>query len=576
MKRSLANLEDSVHDVLVIGGGIYGACIAWEATSRGLSAALVDRGDFGGATSDNSLSLVHGGLRYLQHLGFSRMRSSARERRFWLNNAPHLVRPLKFVMPLYGHLTRGPEALLAAVKIHEAMTRDCERGVPSENRIPPGCVVSKSKCLALVPGIREAGLTGAAIWYEGQVQDSHRLLLEVVNAAVLGGATVANYVAVEDGIVREGRVEGVRARDLMSQREIEIRARVIVNATGPWIGSLFDRLTGCGATKLFGELSKGMNLVTRHFFDGYAVGVASRRASDSLIPRGGRLYFITPWRNCAVIGTSHLPYPGKPDDYLFTDDEIVGFLNEINDAYPPARLTRDDVLYCYSGLTPAHEGTVRGELKRARRGAILDHEKVHGLKGLVSVLGVKFTTARLAGEQAVDIVFDKLGEKLVPSVTATTPLPGAKEFRSISEWQRDAAARLGSAADKVAVLELLEAHGSAYGCVIERGKIGPDADFEEIWRGRCRYAVREEMAMRLSDILFRRTDVAVRGEMTAPMLAWSADMMAEEMGWSEQRKQDELDDVRDLIGRHRGVPTFDEPPETTESHGDRVLRPSTA
>ena len=573
MKRDPQRLERSAYDLIVVGAGIYGACIAWDAASRGLRVALIERGDFGAATSHNSLKLIHGGLRYLQHLDIRRMRISARERWHWLSSAPHLVKPLKFVMPLYGHLSRGPEALLSAIKIYELLTRDFVRDLPPEQRIPPGGVISRSACLELLPGVADSGLTGGAVWHDGQMQDADRVLLECVRAAESFGAEIVNYMAVESLIVSGTRVEGVRATDLIDGGELEIRSALTVNATGPWIGCLLESVIGSGrARKMFG-LSKALNLVTRPFFEAYAAGVVSQRASDAVLDRGGRLFFITPWRGRSVIGTSHLPYHGHPDDYEFTDREVEDFLAEINRAYLTARLAREDIVYCYAGLTPSEAGSLRGEVRRSRQGDLVDHWKTNRIQGLISVVGAKYTTARFAAEKAVDVAFAKLGRNAPPCTTAGAALPGARGFHTRADLQREAAAQFGNPANHDALLHLLEAHGSAYRDVMEIGEVAADRSPDAILRGRWRYAVRAEMAMRLSDIVFRRTDAAVRDELSEPMLLWAADMMAGEFGWSETVKQHQLGECRRLLGRHRvTIPDAPDAPDAPDDADDPDAR----
>ena len=219
---------------------------------------------------------------------------------------------------------------------------------------------------------------------------------------------MANYLTIEASSARRPRSRGSR-RDLLDGSELEIRARVTVNACGPWSGDLLRRAPRDLSKGHNLGLTKGINLVTRKLFDGYAVGVVSRRVSDAVLGSGQRLYFITPWYDCSVIGTAHLPYEGDPERCRFTESEVAGFLDEINDACPGVRLTLDDVRYCYGGLTPA-EGVQRGEVKRAHRSVVVDHQRSDATAGLVSVVGVKYTTARLVAEQAVDLVFRKLGK----------------------------------------------------------------------------------------------------------------------------------------------------------------------
>ncbi len=565
MKRNPSNLTKRAYDLLVVGAGIHGACVARDAAMRGMRVALIDRADFGGATSHNSLKIVHGGLRYLQHGDFRRMRQSVVERRFWLSAAPHLVRPLKFVMPTYGHLLRGPEALWAGMKVHDLVGMDRNKGVPPDRRLPSGRVISKDECARLIPGIDQTGLTGAAVWYDGQMVESDRAVLACVEDAVRAGADVANYVSAEAIDLRGARVEGVRARDLLNQSEFDIRASVTVNTCGPWAGSLLRRSGRRISVGRMPALARGMNLVTRRLFDDYAVGIMSGRSPDALVPRGGRLFFITPWRNWSVIGTSHLPYRDDPDHFDFTEEDIELLIGEVNNAYPPADLKREDVHYCYAGLTPAAEGLGCDEVRRGRRHEIIDHQRADGLTGLISVIGVKYTTARLVAEQVVDGVCRKLPGRFEECRTAVSPLPGGEipdGFEElVSEACRsrprvatrglDSGGLVGEGWSAAAVRYLVENYGTEYRRVVGAGETAETVHQTRVAKCQCRYAVDQEMAVRLSDLVFRRTSLAASEEVTDEGLEWCAQMMASALGWSDQRQRAELDDVRGRLARHR-------------------------
>ncbi len=366
MRRDTARLADRPFDVLVVGAGIYGACIARDAAQRGLRTALIERDDFGALTSHNSFKLVHGGLRYLQQLDLSRLRQSAREQRIWLHIAPHLVEPLAFVMPTFGHGSRGPEALRLALLAYEWLSRG---GAPATPRVPPGRVVGKAEARRLLPGLDRPEMNGAAIWHDVQMLGADRLLLECVIDAEGEGAVVANHVEAEGWLGDAQRITGVRARDRLSNETFEIRAELTINAAGPFAGNLAENLPS-RPPAAFGGLSQGLNLVVRRALtQDHAIAVSSRRRSNSLVPRAdGRLFFIQPWQGLSLIGTSHLPYPGEPGRFAFDEAWLEDFLAEVNDAYPPAALTRDDVLYAYAGLTPAAKEPRGSEVQRTRRG----------------------------------------------------------------------------------------------------------------------------------------------------------------------------------------------------------------
>jgi glycerol-3-phosphate dehydrogenase len=542
MKRDLARLAGQRFDLLVVGAGIYGACVARDAALRGLRVAIIDRADFGGATSHNSFKLIHGGLRYLQHLDLPRVRQSLAERRFWLRAAAHLIRPLRFVIPTYGHGSRGREALWCALRTHDLIGFDRNRDLPPRQRVPPGRVLSRDELFSLIPGISREGVTGGVAWYDGQMEDADRVLLECLLDAADAGAEVANYVAAVRFLGGEARVEGVRARDVLAGDEFEIRAALTVNCAGPWVAELLRLAPRPLATDGIAGFAKGMNLVTRRLLEGeHAVGVASARRSDAILGESARLYFITPWAGQSVIGTADLPYGGAPDGWRITEADVLEFIGEINAAYPAARLRPEDVRYCYGGLSPA-EGEAHGQVRLSRQPLILDHGRRDALAGLISVLGVKYTTARLVAQRAVDLALRKLDRRAARCDTTRRPLPGARGLVDPAALERELRAAPDVGADAAAVA-LLKPYGTAYRPVLESApRIG--GAVERVFRGTFVHAVRHEMAVRLMDLVLHRSTLSAREGLPLERLEWCADTMRRELGWTEQRKAAELEAAR--------------------------------
>ena len=548
MIRDPHSLANTGFDVLVIGGGIHGACVAREAARAGLCTALVERGDFGSGTSHNSLKIVHGGLRYLQHLDLARTRESVRERSFWLRSAPHLVRPLGFLMPLHDHLTRGPLALWAGLRTHELIGRDRNRGLADDRRLPRGQLISADEVKKIMPGLKNEHLTGGAIWYDGQMLDADRLLMICIEDAVARGAVVSNYVSAQRIAVKDGKVQGAELEDALSGERFFARAARVINAAGPWAGELAQSALKQPATTQLRH-TKNMNLIVPQVIASeLAVGVKSRRRSDSLLDASNRLFFITPWRGMSVIGTTHVPYVGTADACRFEADDVEGFLAEINAAYAFG-LTPDDVCYCYGGLTPADDGHRHGEPRRAKRGAIIDHGASDRVAGLFSLIGIKYTTARLSAEQAVDSVVRSLGCSDARRQTRDLELPGGAAYESQAALE----ARLADAIGTSGGAEQ-EAFAATFGADIDAAlKLGAwsPADGEDaLFRCRVRYAVRREMAQRLEDVVIRRSDRLARGRLSEQDLLWAGDFMARELDWTPARQRDELEAARRAAERH--------------------------
>ena len=431
MKRNLSALTESVYDLLVVGGGIYGACVARDAALRGLSVALVEKADFGAATSANSLKIIHGGLRYLQHADFMRMRESVKEQRVLMRIAPHLVHPLPVLIPTYGHWLQGKEAFALALLANHWISFDRDRLGRSQSCLPRGRVISKGEVLQLAPGIRRQGLTGGAIFYDAQMSNSERLVFAFLRSAEQAGAQLANYTEVRGFLKEKDAVTGVDARDTLTGDRLQIRAKTVVNTCGPWVGRVLGSLRGHASQQSNGRVLfvKAMNVLTRPLFPQHAVGVAGKgryHDTDAVLNKGNRFLFITPWRGHSLIGTAHVAYDGNPEDCKASDEEIQNFLQEVNQAYPAADLKREDIVFVHSGLLPSSGICHRtGDVQVAKHYQIHDH-RGEGVKGLLSVVGVKYTTARHVAEKVVDRVFESWGQRPPQSASSHTPLYGGR------------------------------------------------------------------------------------------------------------------------------------------------------
>ena len=568
MKRDLVRLSENVYDVLVIGGGIYGVFVAWDAALRGLAVALVEKGDFGHATSSNTLRIIHGGLRYLQYGAVRRMRQSIHERTVLMRIAPHLVHPLPFLIPTYRHLMRGKSALSLALLMNDIIGFDRNRQVDAQKQLPRGRIISREACLRLFPGVEERGLTGGAIYYDCQMYNSERLILSAARSAAMSGADLANYAEVvgllcrDDASIAPKRVAGVRVKDVLTGDELDIRARVVVNTSGPWLdqvlGLLDDyhpnrRLSAAKSRESGLVLSKAFNLlVNPQFVPEYAVGIYSHARfedQDAILSKGSRLFFITPWHNRSLIGTAHLPYDGDPDSLKVTEGEIQSFLDEINDAYPAACLKRQDVCFAYGGLLPmAWNSNGTGDVQLAKKYCIRDHQKAEGVEGLVSVIGVKFTEARHVAERIVDLVFRKLGRKPPKSLTAVTPLHGG-QIEQFDDFLFQGIKRRPEGWSAPAIRHLISNYGSEYLRVLKYLNEDPEptqtiTDVSTLIKAEVLHGIREEMAQKLTDVIFRRTELGSAGYPGDTCLKTCAAIMSKALGWDKARTQKEVEKVQ--------------------------------
>jgi len=542
-----------VYDLLIIGGGIYGACVAWDASLRGLSVALVEKSDFGSATSANSLKIIHGGLRYLQHADFRRMRESIRERTTLMRIAPHLVHPLPVLIPTYGHGMRGKEVLSVALVVNDLVSFDRNRLDDPQKHIPRGRTISRRECLQLLPGIPEQGLTGGAIFYDAQVYNSERFTLSFLRPAAKAGAHLANYVEVT-GFLQEGdRVTGVEAKDLLTGDRFDIRAKMVLNICGPWVNHVLGLLNGRRPQPGV-RCAKAINLMTRRLFHTYAVGVLGQngyRDADAVISKGSRFLFITPWRGQSLIGTAYTVYNEDPDDFKVTEKDVQNLLNEINQACPSASLKREEISFVHGGLVPMSEtDRETGYVQLAKHYQIHDHRN-EGVKGLLSVVGVKYTTARHVAERVIDLVFEMRGQKPPRSTSSITPLHGG-QIERFETFLHTEIGKRPYGLDEEAIRRLIYNYGSAYPEVLrylDRDVHGGQkrTDRLAVLEAEILHGVHEEMAQKLTDVVFCRTELGTAGHPGDDILRFCAEVMGTELGWSEARIRRELQEVNEVF-----------------------------
>lgn len=550
MERDLKALTESRFDLLIIGGGVYGVFAAWDAALRGLSVGLLEKGDFGQATSWNTLRIIHGGLRYLQHGDLRRMRQSINERGVFLRIAPHLVHPLPFAIPAYGHALRGREALALAVSINDLIGFDRNRSSDPRNHVPAGRVISRKECLRLFPGIESNGLTGAAIYHDCQMSSSERMVVSLARSASLAGSRLANYVEAIGFLENAGRVCGVRARDVLSGSELDVQARIVLNASGPWVDQVLGNVRSRACTAGV-RLSKAFNvLVNRSLSGGYALGVYSKQRfedRDALLDKGSRLFFLTPSDETTLIGTVHSSHDGDAESCSVNDSEIQTFLDDVNRAFPPAALSRDDVVFAYCGLLPRKDGQRATHVELAKRHRIYDHSKTDGIEGLISIVGVKFTEARLVAERAIDHVFVKL-DKTPPRSTVEASHVHGGRIRRVDDFVAEETRKHSRHVDERAIRHLISRYGTAYSEVMDcNDGAAPDrmaGTTTTFYEAEVRHAARKEMAQKLVDVVFRRTALARRGAPEDACLRSCAGVMSREMGWTEARTRSELDEVK--------------------------------
>ncbi len=508
-------------DLIIIGAGINGAGVARDAAMRGLKVLLLDKGDVGGGTSSWSTRLIHGGLRYLEHGELGLVRESLRERETLLRIAPHLVRPLPFLLPIYQHSRRGPLLLRLGMIMYDLLSLG--------KSLPRHQMLSAREALARAPGLNQEGLRGAALYYDAQVEFAERLVVENALSAIEHGAQVSTYTRVSEFIVENGQLLGVYLED-RDGRHRSATAPVIINAAGPWVDKVLPSVNA--ALRLIGG-TKGSHLILSRFTG----------ASDTAIyleaKRDQRPFFVIPWNGNYLIGTTDRRYEGDLDDVRIDEDEVEYLLSETNAVFPSAKLCREAILYSYSGVRTLPFTKETDEQSITRRHFIRPHPR---FDNLFSLVGGKLTTYRSLAEETTDLVFTKLGRASPPCQTSQV--------------------RLGerSLTDKATLLpaRLSRIYGARATAITELAATNPE--LAEVFDGETGaiaaevvYSFEHEFASTLVDCLMRRTMVGLNSTGGLDAVEKAAIVAQKHLGWSESRVTREVAAYGKDAGRRSSV-----------------------
>jgi glycerol-3-phosphate dehydrogenase len=554
LRRDLGELSSRVFDVVVVGGGITGAAVAHDAALRGLRVALVERRDFGAATSAASSKVLHGGIRYLQQFDVGKLRESVFERACFQNLAPHLTRYVPFLIPTFHGLLKGRTALRAAIRLHELLSARLDEAITDPAKRPPhNRMCSKAETLRMAPVLGgQHGLTGSCVIYESHMHSSERMTLAFVKSAAGNGASVANYVAAERLLTRGQSVRGLGVHDERSDGAFEIQARIVVNATGPWTPLLARAFGLPGLERTVTGYSKGVHLVTRPLTNDVALVLPTAKRHVSLIDRGGRHLFVIPWRNRSLVGTSNSPFEAGLDEVRPTPDDVADLLADVNGALPGATVSNVDVTHTFAGLFPLTAETIRPDVyQMSGHYDVIDHGRLGGPDGVISLLSTKYTTARRLAETAVDLVVAKLGGPSRSSRSAATPLVGGA-IEDVAHYTADAQRRYASRLDADTVQHLVGHYGTEIDEVLATTTPGVQPDAKLAPDRKCVeaevvFAVVGEMAEHLDDVVFRRTGLGTIGHPGIPSLERTARIMAGLLDWTAERARAEVERTEGLF-----------------------------
>lgn len=507
ISRNPAAAEHSEYDLIIVGGGIYGAMLSLEAGMRGLRSLLLEQNDFGGATSYNSLRIVHGGFRYLQSLDLKRFYESVGERRWFLQMFPTLVKPLPCLMPLYGQGAKRPIILASALGVNDLLSAQRNQGVPSDRHLAAGSIISAEEVRSRFPQVDSTGLQGGAVWFDASMPDSQRVLMTVLHWACDLGSVSLNYMRAESLLTVKGRLVGLCSRDTLTGQSYEYRAPVVVNAAGPWSGATASELDSQinhsaasptdaqSATANIFRPSLAWNLLfDRAALSNHALAITPKQAA-------AQTYFLHPWKKRLLAGTIHNPWDKSVDDRPYPSEaQLAVFIENLNYAIPNLNLQRTEVIRVLAGILPV-KGF--GSTKLSSQEVFLDHGKQGGINGFYSIAGVKFTTSRLVADRTLTQIF-----------------PEHKKWPLLS---------LGS--------------------VIEQGQFDYDwwPPEDTAWLKSLKTIAQNEAVIHLDDLIVRRTSLADNPKRGIACGKPLSKMLGKMFRWDEQRRYAELTRLTDTL-----------------------------
>jgi len=515
------------YDLLVVGGGIHGLFAAYDAALRGLTVALVERADFGSGLSFNHQRTIHGGLRALQSGHVAKTREEIRERRAWALIAPHLVRPLPFIIGTYRWTMRSRTAVRAGFAAYDLLGRRRNWHVPPELHLPKARLESAAATRRLFPGVSEGGLSGGAIWYDYQTVHPDRLAWTVALAAAEQGVRLANHTEAITPLREDGRLAGMRVRDGFTGREADLRAATTLLAAGTGLGRLLAVVGAGGAPPLV----RAMNvLVDRPARD---IAMVARGAS-------GRMLTAVPWRGRVLIGTHQSAAFIDHEETRPPVEALEAFLSDLNQTFPIFKVGPHDIRMIHHGLTPAETRGGRADLLPEPR---VTRHASQGLPGLVSLVGVKYTTSRLAAERAVDAVCAELQRPKGHCRTGALELP----FAGVADVEGrllETLREIGLTLDRDVLAHLSSWYGTEASDVIRHARdaglldrLSPDAP---VLAGEVSYAVDRSAARCLGDAVLRRTPLGSAGHPGRGAIDRAAVVMAARLHWDDARREREI------------------------------------
>jgi len=551
MKRNINSLKDQHFDILIIGGGISGSAIAWDAITRRYKVALIEKNDYGHATSMATSKLIHGGMRYLAQLDFKVVRESLKERRFFEQNIPHQIFPMPFLFPIYTHTPTPKFIMNIGLTLYDILSYDKNKLTDKSKHLKNHKWVSKQEALKFEPNLNPVNLKGAFIFYDTMNVHPERTNVDFAMSAIDAGAKMLNHLSFQEFILEKNesqsqkkmpspkkkRVVGIIAKDELTNKKFNIFAKTIVNASGPWGDKILSKVLPQEYTLV---RSKGIHIIVPKIHGEFAVSFETKNKKH---------FFMLPWRGKTLIGTTDTEFKDEPDNLTVTQQDKEEFIQLINENFP-VNLTTNDIVHSYAGIRPlVEESEVSSTYKTSRKHEIIDHGKTDKVYGLISVFGGKYTTSRSLAEETVKLIAKRYKLPKAKSQTIQIPLRAGEVTNNFEDFIYSAkkeAKSLGKSADGL-IEHLIEFYGKNYQKVlfyVEQDKKLLkliDKNFKHIL-AEIYYAVNDEQAQTVSDFLLRRAGLGNEGLLNKKSVQLVAETMAKLLNWNKSKIQKEIND----------------------------------
>ena len=534
MDRFIENENDKNFDIIVIGGGITGAAVAYAASSRGLKVALLEKGDFGGATSAATSKLIHGGLRYLANMEFGLVRESLKERKILGNIAPNFVYPIPFMLPNYRKWQGGMWMIMMGMFLYDLLSFDKKDTWDKSKELSNHQTYRRNKTLRLEPNVLKKKLSGSTIFYDYQSIFPERLTLAFIKSAIDYGTQVANYAKATSFVETDNKITGVVVNDLLNNKEIEVNAPLVVNCGGTWADLILNMASKGKTINHKVKRSEGIHIITKKMNNDHII---------SLIKGNGKHLMVMPWRNHTIIGTTDKEYNGDPDNYKVSRESIMEVIEDYNKLYGSGEMKYEDVIHAYGGLRPLVDDQTEGSYESSRKYEVYDNS-ADGIDGLITVEGGKYTTSRNLAHQVMEVVQKKLDINLKDSITYNNYLSGC-EIRNMEEFMIKLHKQYDAHFQENTVEYLGRNYGreskTVFGLALNDKSLAEVLTDDGEILAEVHYAIKYEMAKTLNDIFFRRTGLGTLGHPGEKIIDRVINLATSMLNWDKERENKEYD-----------------------------------